>query len=404
MTDSPQSAHFPVRAEDRLVVHCLRKFLGTARESLAQPCASVDWEAFLARVSCHRLFSVAHRGIADIEGVPERISASLRERHFRNAARQILLGRELVAVLEFLREKGIDAVPYKGPAMAVQIYGDAAVRTCDDLDILVPPSRVLSASELLATRGYLLRAPLGTKQQRALIASEHAMDLVHGKTKIALDLHWKIAESFFGFGFDLGEARGRFEAVRLEGREILTLGREDLLLILCAHNAKHLWQRLSWFADVARLIQIRPELDWDSILRQAAGLRMRRILRLGLLLVAEIAGVRIPGRILAEARRDSAVTRLAAQANGWLGGNPPDGAGAGERLLFQIRARESAGDRMIYCLKRSMTLNPRDYSILRLPLSLFPAYLLLRPIRLLLKFLRGGFGRMARCGEWGGKA
>jgi hypothetical protein len=62
----------------------------------------------------------------------------------------------------------------------------------------------------------------------------------------------------------------------------MTLLPEQLLLILCLHNgAKHQWEMLGWIADVAQLITIHKNMDWDEVMKQAVESGIERILFLG---------------------------------------------------------------------------------------------------------------------------
>jgi hypothetical protein len=45
-------------------------------------------------------------------------------------------------------------VPYKGPVLAAAVYGHLSLRQIRDLDILVHPSEVRPAGELLISQGY----------------------------------------------------------------------------------------------------------------------------------------------------------------------------------------------------------------------------------------------------------
>ena len=60
----------------------------------------------------------------------------------------------MVSLLELFEQNQIPAVPYKGPALSVGIYGKLSLRQFADLDILVPEKNVGKATELLIDRGY----------------------------------------------------------------------------------------------------------------------------------------------------------------------------------------------------------------------------------------------------------
>jgi hypothetical protein len=51
--------------------------------------------------------------------------------------------------------------------------------------------------------------------------------------------------------------------------EVMALVGEDLLLILCAHGAKHLWMALGWICDVAELLRVHRDMNWPDILEEA---------------------------------------------------------------------------------------------------------------------------------------
>src|SRR5207244_11975507 len=59
----------------------------------------------------------------------------------------------------------------------------------------------------------------------------------------------------------------------LGGTLVRTLSAEHLLLVLCAHGAKHCWERLGWICDVAELLRGTPALDLSGMLAQARSLR-----------------------------------------------------------------------------------------------------------------------------------
>jgi hypothetical protein len=83
-----------------------------------------------------------------------------------------------------------------------------------------------------------------------------------------VDLQWETGPADYPFRFDteiLWRSLGR---ARLAGRDVPSLSPERMLLFLCVHGAKHLWSRLQWLGDVARLARAQP--DWASALELAA--------------------------------------------------------------------------------------------------------------------------------------
>jgi hypothetical protein len=103
------------------------------------------------------------------------------------------------------------------------------------------------------------------------------------------------------------EFRSRLETVVIRGRVTETFCLRDMLLVLCVHGSKHVWESLKWLVDVAELIRRNPGLDFDKTLADASESGCRRALLLGLNLAARILGAPVPARLTLLAESDSSV-------------------------------------------------------------------------------------------------
>ncbi len=61
---------------------------------------------------------------------------------------------ELQRILDIFKSHGITAIPYKGPVLAIQAYGNLAFREFGDLDIFIQKQDFLKVKELLLDNGY----------------------------------------------------------------------------------------------------------------------------------------------------------------------------------------------------------------------------------------------------------
>ncbi|MGA7126342.1 MAG: nucleotidyltransferase family protein, partial [Chthoniobacterales bacterium] len=66
-----------------------------------------------------------------------------------NTVRCLFLAAELHKILELFRAAGIVAIPYKGPVLAEQAYGNLTLRDFDDLDIILPQGDLQKAHEVM---------------------------------------------------------------------------------------------------------------------------------------------------------------------------------------------------------------------------------------------------------------
>jgi hypothetical protein len=166
---------------------------------------------------------------------------------------------------------------------------------------------------------------------------------------------------------------------------VSALSAEDLLLALCVHGTKHLWERLAWVCDVAALVNSHEALDWRALFGRAATARVERMLLLGLGLARSLAGAELPEEVWSKVKDDEASARLASEAAlRMFDGAEYRPAGFLRSVGFNLRARSRARERLRY-FRFILTPTDGDLAALALPPRLSFAYYLLRPFRLLLK-------------------
>ena len=245
--------------------------------------------------------------------VPGAVLDDLRQRFLANARRTLLLTGELLRLLPLFAGHGIRAIPFKGPTLAAYAYGNVALRHFMDLDLLIAPADLPRARQLLAAEGYRSELSLAPDQEDAYLASIGQLPFVTEGGTCLVELHARIAPR--AFHFPLGPERlwARLRPLSLGGREIHTLAGEDLLLVLCAHGAKHLWASLGWVCDVAELLRAGPAMNWAAVMEEARSLRCVRILLLGLVLAHDLLQAPMPEDLLGQARTPT-LRALAAQA------------------------------------------------------------------------------------------
>jgi hypothetical protein len=136
--------HIPARApEEELLICCARSDADaeTAQRILALLKNGVDWTLFIPLAQHHGMIPLAYRRLRSLvpEALPDPPVKSLTKLFLGVAARNIQLTKELLRILEMFQEQAIQAVPLKGPALAVAAFGAVHCREFGDLDILVRP-------------------------------------------------------------------------------------------------------------------------------------------------------------------------------------------------------------------------------------------------------------------------
>src|SRR3989449_7056837 len=377
----------PLDPESELLLCCARTRPddGTAQRIRALVFQPLDWDWLLRTPRPPGMLPLLHRHLsASPENIPAPVLAALSD-GFQVGTRQSLrLVGEMLRLLGRFAERRVVAVPYKGPPLAARCYGALPLRPFRDLDFLVRPQNLAPARQVLAADGYA-PSPPRTPRQEAAIHTTWREDAFWRDADV-VELHWAFAPREFPLPLKVEDVWARLEPLPIGGTLVSTMSAEHLLLVLCAHGAKHCWERLGWICDVAELLRRTPALDLSGMLAQARSLGVERIVLLGLRLAAELLDVPLPGEGACPARGDPAVGALARQVRATLFRRMPTGSShSWESRLFHLRTRERWRDRLRYCARVALTPTPGDWAWLRLPDALYALYYVTRPIRLIAK-------------------
>lgn len=350
----------------------------------------VDWAYLFATAKRHGMQPLLYWGLNSCcpEAVPPTFLDQLRDHFQNNAQHNLVLTRELLRLLDLFEAHQIPAIPFKGPVLAHSVYGNLALRQFGDLDILVHRRDLPKAGDLLASAGYSSQFDLPSTQE---LETRRLGQWLFIERDRLVELHWQLLPRYFGFPLDLEPLWQRLAPVPLAGREVMTFAPEDLLLILCVHGAKHMWERLAWICDVVMLVGAHKGMDWDRLISWARSLGGERMLLLGLFLADDLLGADLPLAIRQRARADPAVRSLAAQVQQWLFAEAAGPPSSTSKFPFHIRARERWGDRLRYVFYKTVIPSVEDADAMSLPPAFSFLYYPLRPFRLLVKYGQARF-------------
>jgi hypothetical protein len=391
MRETPHAAA-SLRPELRLLLVCARENLdaGRAEQVRALVRRDLDWAWLVRAAQAHGTapLLIWHLTRLAPDAVPAPLGDDLRRSFHDNACRNLLLTGELLRLLRLFAGYDIRVIPFKGPTLAAQAYGNLALRQFIDLDLLVLPAELSRARELLAAEGYRSGLPLTPAQEEAYLASIGQMPFVKEGRTCMVELHAQIMPRDFHFPLGLERLWPRLRPVSVGGSTVHALAGQDLLLVLCAHGAKHLWGCLSWLCDVAELLRVSQALDWAAVWDEARALRAERILLLGVLLAHDLLEAPAPEDVVRRARGIAAVRALAARVAKQMFREGEGRAWGLENGLFQLRVREHLRDGLRYALSLALEPTVADWTATPVPTSLPFLYYLSRPARLALKYGR----------------
>ncbi|HLA12996.1 MAG TPA: nucleotidyltransferase family protein [Pyrinomonadaceae bacterium] len=373
------------RSEHQLVLASVSAALGRFETEYTRTILDqdLDWDYCFRFARRHAVLPLLYIHLAHtaVDRVPARHLTQLKNYYHENTARNILLAEELTRVLNSLGSRGIDAISYKGPSLAVFAYGNLAHRSFIDLDIMVSKRDVMAAKEALNSIGYQYTNRWTTAQESLLLRTQHNLPFRDKSGRFVVELHWEVASELFASSLQAEQLWRRLQPVNLNGVEVKTLGCEDLLLSLCVHGSRHLWERLGWICDVAALL--RKDVDWAGLLQRAETTENLRMLRLGGLLAKKLLGAPLPSDLEHKLRHERDLQRLARTVTQRLfDGAEFRSSSFSTTLSYNVRLRRDWRSRLRY-LRLALMPTDADVSKIKLPRAVSFGYYLMRPFRLL---------------------
>ena len=373
-----------------LVLRCAR--LQPSPDELAALSALVrsplNWPRVLRLAAWHRMVPLVHWRLKALgwTGVPSAIVEELTDAFLSNAALSLQRASTLLDLLAALGREGIAALPYKGPAMAAQLYGNVALRQAGDIDILVSRSHAVRARELLLGLGYSPRHPIAPNAVDFMIRSRYHETLEHPE-RPTVEVHWSFTNADISFPVGLEDLLANARDVQLGGRIVRVFGDDDQLLILAVHGAKHRWGRIEWLCSFAELVRRADGLDWERLVARARALGVERRLLLGLHLASDVLDAPVPEWVEEAARRTPHLAALAAEIQEELWEHAQFSSVAEREASipkdwFQLRVSDGWRERLRLIAYRATTpTQPEDWSPVTVGHVLFPAHAFLRPFQ-----------------------
>jgi hypothetical protein len=393
-------ARLAVGPELELLLTCSRPQIDVITAARVQELAGQvpDWQAIVKISVDHGLDPLVYRRLNEIcpAAVPDTALSQLKSAYQNTALHNLLYTKELLRILDLFTDHGIAALPYKGPALTTMLYGNVALRTFCDLDILVRPQDFFKAIGLLKRQGYRACHPLANAaSERAYYSSDYPeYALIRDDGQVSIDLHWAIAPQYFQVSICFDSLWEHATLARLGDRLIPQMRVEDLLILLCVHGCKDSWRQLKWVCDVAQLLQAYPEICWKIVLTETQHLPSPRLVWIGLRLAQQLFGARLPESITRIVWQEQATSLLLNRILSRLL-NPP-------RIVvwqtLQMRLRQVSDyyllmpkfwQRIQFCsgyVIHILAPKPADFTWCILPLQLQSLYLFLRPARMFAKY------------------
>jgi len=382
--------------ENQLVINCAHPVLNRQTIDLSHRLLQMklDWNVVLNLAHQHSVLPLLNRNLKHLvihlgtNFIPDDIMQILESHQQQTAIDNLYRAGELSIILDDFDEANIETLVFKGPAVALSCYGNIGLRNFSDLDLLIPECKVLKAREILIRRGFKAAGNLTAHQQQRFLSSGYHWSFTRSTDDLVLEVHWRITPRYFSFPLEITSLWQRRVVLNLPRKKAFQPSPEDCLLALCAHGAKHAWERLVWISDVAHLLQTNEHIDWNTVIKRAQTLRSVRLLLLGLWVAHKVLGSPLPFMIRERITRDAGISKITRTIQSRLlrrEHSPPNFL---ELLIMHLSTRESWQDALRYGYRVALVPSIADYRMMSLPSELSFLYYAARPFRLATDYVK----------------
>jgi hypothetical protein len=350
----------PFDREWKFLCACVSPAPSSAAE-ISALAAELDWSLALELAEDHSVLGVIAGRLkeSDHAGMPADAWKKLLNRIWVQHLFSLSMAAELFRILDAYGKEGIETILVKGPVVSYLAYGDPAVRSYVDLDLLVRDASILPACRILTALGFKPDIP-----EAAILAGKIPGEYLFKRAggQQIVELHTEKSFRYYPRTMRIEDLFARRRRVTLEGREVPALCLEDELVLNCIHGAKHFWERLMWPADIAAIVARHPDIAWERVKQAARDVGAERMLHVGLLLAESLLGVPVPAEMAASAHADGTARELVKQVESWLpsaGYLPPP---LYRRAMFRLKMGGGGLSGARYLMRLSFSPTEEDWT------------------------------------------
>jgi hypothetical protein len=259
----------------------------------------INWDYLLKLAAEHKIKPLVYSSLKtmDKNKIPEEVFIELESHFIRNLQKNLMYLGHLHNILKLFHNNKIKSIPYKGPVLALNAYGNLGLREFVDLDIFVQKKDIVCAKNTLVSNGYISYIKNSGFKENIYYQFHRDMLFFDSDRNVNIEIQWNFIGQSFTYNGNIFKNPKNIQSTKLNNKEIFSLSSEDMLLILCIHASGHLWEQISWICDIAVFINVN-KINWASLIKKSKILGFNRILNINLLLSIELFDLKIPNEFL----------------------------------------------------------------------------------------------------------
>ena len=250
-----------------------------------------DWESLTYSAYSHGVFPLVYKALKLNSELPLELQKKLKQINFHTVQNNLLMTGELLKVLELLKSNSIRTLVIKGPVLSQMIHEDATIRQYSDLDLLISPSQMYRAVEILVENGYESEYDIDFLNNKMLLKVGKDFPVKHVHNNVLIEFHWKLFLDRYIQKSKINLFSDDNHHCMISKVSVETLEINAMLLYLLLHGSKHYWERIEWVVDIDRLIsKYKTEIDWSLLKSMAKDMEIEFMFYLGLAVSRKLLG------------------------------------------------------------------------------------------------------------------
>ncbi len=351
-----------------------------------------DWDKFINLSYSHGVFPLVYHTLKEFQDqISIQVLAKLKSINLDIAKQNMLMTSELIRVMKLLEENSIEALAFKGPILSHMAYRDITLRQYVDLDILIDEKDLEKASEVLIKNQFKNFYSIGLLKNKSYIDSDNDFSFFT-PSNIHIELHWKLFREKIAKEINISNILQLKQNIIINKDKITTLSNEILLVYLCIHGSKHLWERIEWIVDIHKIIESNIIIKWEEVLKLSKEIKSDLSLFLGLNLSKQLFNTSYPENIELYIS-DKKIDKLTSKALNFLNKKlilSENYKKYQEVSFFQIYLTEGFFEKVKQLKFIYFSITKNDYQSFPLPSYLNILHYIIKPFRVFFKILVKG--------------
>ena len=370
-----------------LIIECCKTSpdFGLIEEKVSQV---QNWDEFITLVYSHGVFPLVYKILKNYDDkIPFEKLSFMKQTYMDLVKENMLMTSELIKVSKLLEENGIKSIAFKGPTLSQLAYGDIISRQYVDLDVLIEEKDLLKTAKILEKESYVPLKPIELLENKKYIESDNDYSFMTSND-VHIELHWKLFREKIAKHMDMKSYYSNKSKVKINNENINTLSLEIMIVYLCLHGSKHLWERIEWILDIDKLISSQnKEIDWNIVLDIAEEMNCKISLFLGLNLSKLFFDTKFNEKIsgLLINKLTIKLTDEILVFTNKLFLLEEDYKKYQDVNLFQLKLIQSKKDKMKHFISVYFSITKNDYLAFPLPNYLNFVYYFIKPFRVFYK-------------------